>query len=234
MIVAAEHFTWIGYFLPALNPKYYYVYSALLSGVLLASIGFYVKRELFQLEAVVTPSPKVNLLNILEVGVESLYGLFEGILGHDAKKHMPLLGGIFFYIFVNNILGLIPGVHAATDHMNTNLGIAIIIFFYYNFYGFKAHGIGYLKHFLGPIWVMAPLIGAIEIIGHCVRPVTLSVRLLSNMTADHMVLSLFSDMVPWVVPVIFMAFGIFVSFVQAFVFTLLSSVYVGLATSHEH
>ncbi len=234
MLLLSEHFMWVLWLFPNLDHHYYYVYSALTACLVIIIIGFIVKSKLANVEQALIPSAKASLLNIVEVGVESLYGLVEDVLGHDAKKHMPFLGAVFIYVFVINIMGVIPGFHPATDNINTNLGVGVLVFLYYNYYGFKSNGIGYLKHFLGPIWAMAPLIAVIEIIGHCVRPLTLSVRLVGNITGDHAVLGQFSDMVPLLVPVVFMAFGIFVAFVQAFVFALLSTVYVGLATEHDH
>jgi F-type H+-transporting ATPase subunit a len=108
------------------------------------------------------------------------------------------------------------------------------VFLYYNVVGIKTQGLkNYLGHMTGPILWLAPLIFVIELISHLVRPMSLSLRLFGNINGDHVVLGIFSDLVPLVLPVIFMALGIFVSVIQAFVFTLLSTIYIGLATAHE-
>jgi len=131
-------------------------------------------------------------------------------------------------------LGLIPGFLPPTDNINTNLAIALTVFVYYHIMGIKAHGVkNYLKHFMGPILWLGPLMIVIELIGHCVRPISLSLRLFGNITGDHLVLGIFSGLVPILVPVVFMALGLFVSFIQAFVFSLLSMIYINLATAHE-
>ena len=118
--------------------------------------------------------------------------------------------------------------------MNTAFAIGIFIFFTYNFLGIKENGLAYLKHFLGPMLLLAPLMLPLEIISHVVRPMSLGLRLSGNMTGDHTVLGIFLDLVPYVVPVIFYGLGTFVSFVQAFVFTLLSMIYIAMATAHDH
>jgi F-type H+-transporting ATPase subunit a len=132
-------------------------------------------------------------------------------------------------------VGLIPGVLPPTDNINTNLAIAVTVFIYYNAMGIKSHGLGgYLKHFLGPILCGGSACGGDR--GHrtCGRPVLLSLRLLGNIVGDHLVLGIFSDLVPFDRTCDFMALGLFVSFIQAFVFSLLSTIYIALATAHEH
>jgi F-type H+-transporting ATPase subunit a len=121
-----------------------------------------------------------------------------------------------------------------TDNINTNIPCAIIVFLYYNFVGIREQGfIKYFKHFAGPIIWLAPLMFSIELISHLVRPLSLSVRLFGNITGDHMVLGIFSQLTPLVVPVIFLFLALFVAFIQAFVFSLLSTVYIALATEAE-
>ncbi len=179
------------------------------------------------------PESKLSVANVAEIAVGGLENLCEDMIGHGGKKYLWLLGSIFLYIFTSNLLGVLPGFLPPTDNVNTNLPIAICVFLAYNFYGLKEGGIGYLKHFMGPVLFLAPLMIVIEVISHLVRPASLTIRLYGNIFGDHLVLGIFSDMVPLVVPVIFLALGIFVSFIQAFVFTLLSMVYVALATAHH-
>lgn len=231
-----HHFSWIGLLTgEAFAHHYGHTVTAGLVVLFLVLTALLVHRKLRRTEERLIPDSKTSLTNIFEVAVENILGLLEGIVGHDAKKYLPLIGTIFIYIFLSNAVGLIPGVSPPTDNINTNAAIALTVFVYYNVMGIKAHGLGgYLKHFLGPILWLGPLVAVIEIIGHCVRPVSLSLRLLGNITGDHLVIGIFSDLVPLVVPVIFMALGLFVSFIQAFVFSLLSTIYIGLATAHEH
>ncbi len=126
----------------------------------------------------------------------------------------------------------------ATDNLNTTLALGIFTFVVYNYYGLKEHGLAYLKHFLGPLLLLAPLMLPIELIGHAVRPLTLGLRLYGNIMADHTVLSVFVGMFEklWFIPVpaIFYGMGIFVASMQAFVFTMLSMIYVSMAIAHDH
>jgi F-type H+-transporting ATPase subunit a len=183
----------------------------------------------------VVPDSKLSYLNFFEIVAERMYGLTESVIGHhDAAVHFPFIGSVFLFIFVQNVLGLIPGFIPPTDNLNTTLALGLFVFVYYNYYGFKTNGIGYLKHFLGPVLPLAPLMLIIELISHLARPLSLGLRLRGNMTGDHMVLGVFSELVPYLVPIIFMALGLFVCFVQAFVFSLLTMVYISLASSHDH
>ena len=152
----------------------------------------------------------------------------------EARKHIPFVVSIFLFILVMNFMGLIPGLMPPTMNINTNIGIAIFVFLYYNFWGFKKHGLGYIKHFLGPFLPIAFLYFPIEIISHVFRIVSLSVRLAGNMTGDHSVLEIFTHLTYLVVPVAFFILGTIVSIVQAFVFSILSLIYVALAVGEEH
>lgn len=156
------------------------------------------------------------------------------VIGEEGRKFVPLFGALFFFLLFNNIVGLIPGMTPATDNLNTTLGLGLFAFLAYNYYGFKEHGIGYLKQFLGPLLPLAPLMLIIELISHFVRPASLGLRLQGNMMGDHTVLGIFLDLVPYGLPVIFYCLGLFVCFMQAFVFTLLTMIYVSLAISHDH
>lgn len=231
-----NHFSWFGYFTHDLiNHTNVHVVSAGFVVFLLILAILFANRKLRKVEERVIPDEKTTLVNIFEVATESLLRLVEGIMGPDGRKYFPLIGGIFIYIFLCNIMGLIPGFLPPTDNINTNLAISLTVFVYYNAMGIRAHGlVRYLRHFMGPILWLGPLVAVIELIGHCVRPVSLSLRLFGNITGDHLVLGIFTDLVPVLVPVIFLALGLFVSFIQAFVFSLLTIIYISLATAHEH
>jgi F-type H+-transporting ATPase subunit a len=132
------------------------------------------------------------------------------------------------------VMALIPGFGVPTTSLGTNLGLASLVFVATHYYGLREHGISYLKHFLGPVWWLAPLMLPIEIVSHLARPVSLTIRLLGNMVADHKVVFSFFALVPILVPVPFLLLGLLVSVVQTLVFCLLSMVYISMATAHDH
>ena len=229
-----EHFTWFGWISNSINHHNIHILSGALVVLIIVLLSFLYKRSLQSVDKEVVPTSKFSLKNMVQVSVEGILSMAEGIIGKDAILYFPLIAAVFIYIFLNNMLGLIPGFLPATESPSTNFAVALTVFLYYNFVGIKKQGfVHYFKHFMGPIWWLAPLMLVIELVSHFIRPVTLSVRLLANISGDHIVLGIFSELVPIVVPVIFMAFGIFVAFVQAFVFTLLSTVYISFATAEE-
>ena len=200
--------------------------------ILLAWLG---TRKIRRGKADVVPDEKLTLRNLWELAVGALYSLIENILGEeDARQYFPFLGSLFIYILVCNLMGLLPGFLPPTSNVSINAGMAILVFLYYNYSGFKRHGVGYLRHFLGPMIYLAPLIFTIELISHIVRPVSLSVRLYGNIYGDHTVIEIFTDLIPYLIPMIFYLLGLFVCFIQALVFTLLSTVYFQLSLAHEH
>lgn len=186
------------------------------------------------------PPPRLSLRNAFEGLCDMVYSLIEGVLGaHDAKKYLPLLGSLFLFILVSNLISLIPGFRAPTDTLKTNLALSGLVFLSYHVLGIRAQGWSYLNQFTGhlpiksPLVVFVPLMVLIEVISHLIRPASLSIRLMVNMFVDHALLLAFFALVPLVVPVPFLALGVLVSVVQAVVFTLLSSVYIAMATAHE-
>jgi len=218
-----------------MNEENIHMVTAAVVGLFLIVVALLANRKLAKTEQCLIPSDKPTPSTLFELIVESLLNLMEGILGDKAQKFFPLIGSLFIYIFTCNIIGLIPGLAPPTENINTNAACAIVVFIYYNYMGVKEQGlVPYLKHFMGPVIWLGPLMLVIELISHAVRPVSLSVRLFGNMTGDHMVLGVFSQLAPIVVPVIFMFLGLFISFIQAFVFSLLSIVYIGLATEEAH
>jgi len=186
-------------------------------------------------EGGLVPDSTLTYRNFFEIIAESLYKLTESVIGHrDAPTFFPIIGTLFVFIFVSNIIGLIPGLLPPTDNLNTTLALGAFVFLYYNYAGLRAHGIGYLKHFLGPMLALAPLMLIIELASHLFRPLSLALRLRGNIMGDHVVLGVFSSLVPYLLPVIFYGLGVFVAFVQAFVFCLMTMVYISLSTSHDH
>lgn len=185
-------------------------------------------------EKCVVPSKKLTTVNFFGAAIDALLDMMEDAIGPDARRHLPLVGTVFFYILFSNLIGLIPGMAPPTSDINTNLAMGASVFLYYNYQGIKSHGIwNYLKHFWGPVWWIGPLLFVIELVSHLARPFTLSLRLYGNMTADHSVLDAFTQMFPIGVPMVFLALGLFVCLVQAFVFALLTIVYIALATAHD-
>jgi F-type H+-transporting ATPase subunit a len=190
-------------------------------------------------EAILPPS-KLGTRAIFEGLADMVFGLLDGVMGpKNARKYLPFLGSLFVFILFSNLISLVPGFRAPTDTLKTNFGIAVLVFLATHVLGFKEHGIHYLEQFTGhlplksPLVVLVPLMFVIEVISHLIRPVILSIRLMANMFADHAVVSVFFGLVPFLVPVPLMLLGVFVSFVQALVFTLLSATYISLAVAHE-
>jgi len=158
----------------------------------------------------------------------------DAIIGHGAKKRLSYFAMIFLFVVCSNLLGVIPTFESPTMYYYVPAGLAIATFLYYNGQGIKEQGIlGHLKHFCGPMWWLAWFMFPLEIISHCIRPVSLTIRLYANMLAGEQVTMGFLGMVPFLIPVIFMALHVFVSFVQAFIFMMLGMVYVGEAVAHE-
>ncbi|MBY0469880.1 F0F1 ATP synthase subunit A [bacterium] len=183
----------------------------------------------------IVPESKLTFRNFFEIVAESLYKLTESVIGHhDTPIYFPVIGTLFIFIFTSNLLGLIPGLLPPTDNLNTTLALGVFVFVYYNLAGFKSHGISYLKHFLGPILWLAPLLLIIEIASHVFRPISLALRLRGNIMGDHVVLTIFNGLVPYVLPMVFYGMGLFVAFVQSFVFCLMTMVYISLSTAHDH
>ena len=178
-------------------------------------------------------SPTVIFFEIL---AESLYNLTESVIGHhDTPTYFPVIGTLFVFIFFSNLLGLIPGIIPPTENLNTTLGLGVFVFVYYNMAGVRANGLmAYFKHFLGPVMWLAPLMLVIELASHIFRPLSLALRLRGNIMGDHVVLHVFSGLVPYLLPVVFYGLGVFVAFIQAFVFCLMTMVYISLSTAHDH
>lgn len=187
------------------------------------------------LEAATLPDTRFSVRTVVEMILEFVHNLGEGLIGaKHAKAYYPLLAGLFVFIFISNLSGLVPGFLPATDSINTNLAMGITVFLCYNYAGIKEHGGSYVKQFMGPVLLMAPLFIIIEIIGHFARPVSLSLRLLGNIFGDHLVLSVFTGLTFLVLPAALLFFGLLVATLQSVVFTLLTGIYISMAVSHDH
>jgi F-type H+-transporting ATPase subunit a len=185
-------------------------------------------------EGRLVPPPSFGLRNFFELFTESFYNLMEQVMGpKGARRFLPIVGTLAFFIFFSNLLGLVPGFAPPTATLKTNLAIAGFVFVMTHVYGVREHGLGYFKHFLGPVWWLSPLMLCIELISHVARPVSLSLRLMGNILADHKVVFSFFTLVPILVPVPFLLLGLLVCVIQTLVFCILTMVYIAMAVAHE-
>lgn len=173
--------------------------------------------------------------SLLELIVQGLEDFMVEITGPEGRAFFPFIGTVFLYIFVSNLLGLIPGFFSPTANLNTTLSLAVCTFILTHVIGVKFHGVKYIKHFLGPVWVLAPLMIIIEGIGHVARVMSLSVRLFGNIFGKEKILGiLFALAGLYLAPLPILFLGILVSFIQAVVFMLLSIVYFAGAMEEAH
>jgi F-type H+-transporting ATPase subunit a len=172
--------------------------------------------------------------NLMEAVVTGIDGLIEETMGKEGRAYFPLIATFALFILVCNLIGLVPGFYPPTANLNTNAALALTVFVLTHVVGFRKHGIAYLKHFMGPIIWLAPLMFVIEIIGHIARPLSLTLRLFGNMYGHEIVLMIFLALVPLFLPIPMMLMGVLIAFIQTFVFTLLAMIYVAGALEESH
>ena len=229
-----------------------HTFFAIVAAVLLILFGIRARAALARAKDPVVPADKVGSRNIAELLVQLVVTQSDSIIGKAGRKYVPFFATFFFFILLSNLMGLLPGFAPPTGNLNTTLGLALVSFVGYNVIGVREQGVGYFKHFVGPMtslpggrwltkfaFVPVLLISAafffiLEVFSHGFRPVSLSLRLFGNMMGDHQVIEAFTNLTKVVVPVAFYALGTLVAVIQAFVFTLLSMIYVALAISHGH
>jgi len=205
---------------------------AILASVILITAALVVRRSLRMVPT--------GFQNFIETVVETFLELSEENIGHHwGKTFFPLVGTLFMFILLCNLMGLIPGFASPTSDINTNAAMAIPVFLATHYYGVKVHGIKYINHFLGPVrsifaLPLMILMFIIEFIGHLVRPITLSVRLFGNMLAKHIILGVLAMLVPLFIPILILGLGTLVSLIQAFVFVLLTTLYLAGAVEEGH
>jgi F-type H+-transporting ATPase subunit a len=217
------------------------------AAALLLAGGVAVRRRLAATHGGVIPDEGLTLRNAFEVIVEALTGLARQTMGPEWKRWFPFVAAMFFFILVANLMGLVPGVGAPTSDINTTAAWAIISFCLYNYVGIRHHGWRYIIKYMGPsfgtwhvggrhihVRALAPLFLILEIPLDFARILTLSVRLLANMFADHAVVAMFLGLVPIAIPAVFLGLGLMVCVLQAFVFSLLTMVYINLALQEAH
>lgn len=230
----AGGFTWIeGVF--HVPHGYSHVATFILIAILLILVGFLYRAKVNKVSNVIIPDSGITLRNIIEFYGDFIYKQCKQVIGEDhADDYFPFIASTFLFIFISNLIGLIPGFLPPTEYLSTTLALGVFSFVFYNIQGMKVQGVGpYIAHFAGPLLLLAPLIFPIEVISNLIRPLSLALRLRSNMMGDHIVLTQFSNLVPLFVPIIFMVLGLLVSFIQAYVFTVLTMVYINLAVSHH-
>jgi F-type H+-transporting ATPase subunit a len=221
--------------------------SALFAGLLIFSAGLLVRARIAAAGSSVLPDEGFTLRNLAELVVEFLGNLAEQNMGPEWRRWFPLVGTIFVFILVSNLLGLVPGIGGATSDINATAAWALISFGVSEWVGIRTHGWSYLNHFLGPslfdlhvggrkihVRALAPIFLPLEIVAHLARVLSLAIRLLANMFADHTVVGVWLLLLPPVVPAIFMGLGVLVAFLQAYVFALLTMIYIGLALEEAH
>lgn len=226
-----EHFTWFT-LIPGINLLPDHTVAAAFVAVILIFLAMRANKQLGSAADPVVPDRTMTARNFMEIFVEQFAVLADGVIGPGGRKYAHVYGAFFLFILFSNFLGLLPGFSPPTSNLNVTLGLGLCSFVLFNYYGVKSQGVGpYLKHFMGPVLFVAPLIFVLEVIGAIIRPVTLGLRLAANMSADHLVIGIFTDLTKLLIPVVFYMLGALVCVLQAFVFTLLSMIYVSLAVA---
>ena len=172
--------------------------------------------------------------NVMEVIVSAFKNLLIDTMGQHGMKFFPLIATIGFFILFSNLIGLVPGFDSPTGSLNTTVAMALVVFFLTHIVGVQMQGMKYFKQFLGPVWWLTPLMMPIEIISHLSRPLSLSVRLMGNMSGGHIVLAVIFILVPLLVPLPILILKILISVIQTLVFMLLSMMYIAGAMEEHH
>jgi F-type H+-transporting ATPase subunit a len=192
---------------------------------------------LFLLSFAATKAPKAvpgGLQSFMEVVIGGIEKMIDDTMGHHGKPFFPLIATLALFILVSNLIGLIPGFFPPTANINTTAACAVIVFVTTHVVGIRAHGVKYIKHFMGPVIWLAPMMFCIEIIGHFSRVISLTLRLFGNMNGHELVLMVFFALAPFLVPLPMMIMGVLVSFIQAFVFMLLAMIYIEGSLEEAH
>lgn len=196
--------------------------------VLLLMLFFILVRSRLSVD---NPGPLQHVMEGIEGFVDNLG---KEIIGDHYETYVPYLVTLGLFILGCNLIGLVPGMESPTAVPIVPLGCALVTWFYYHFQGIRENGVGYFKHFMGPVWWLAPLMFPIEIFSHLARVLSLTIRLFANMFAGEMVTLVFFSLIPLGIPIIFQGLHIGVAFIQTYIFVLLACVYLSEATAHEH
>ncbi|MFN8845881.1 MAG: F0F1 ATP synthase subunit A [Bdellovibrionales bacterium] len=220
--------------IPAVGPENVHVATLGLATAGSVVVGLIARAQLGKGQDSVVPHGRLSVRGLIEAITDMIATLAKQIIGPDGHHYVPLMASFFFFILLNNLIGVIPGMSSANENLNTTVAFGIFSFLAYNYVGLKHGGLHYLKHFLGPVWWLIPLMLPLEIISHLIRPMTLGMRLANVMKGDHTVIGIVLDIVPFIVPIALYILGLLVCLIQAYVFTLLSMVYVSLAKASDH
>jgi F-type H+-transporting ATPase subunit a len=223
----ARHIQWVGLF------------HMLCSTLLLLAFVMMTRAKVLAQGNDILPDDRLTIRNFFEGLMGFIMGLMKDIIGPNYRKFVPVVLGVWFYILFANLFGLVPYFAPGTDKWSITISMALVVFFATHIYGIQASGIKYFTHFLSPVWppniifiIMMPIYFVIEVIGHLARVASLSIRLMANMMADHTVVAIFLMLTAPLVPAIFTGLGIIVCFMQAFIFSILTTIYFALATAH--
>jgi F-type H+-transporting ATPase subunit a len=215
-------------------------FAGILTTLVIFIVALRARAQLARSKDPIIPDPEPSIRNFFELILEALYRQSKQIIGKDARRYFPVIGTLAIFIFFSNVLGLVPGFSPPTNNWNTTFACAFFVFVYYNFQGIRVQGLGkHLAHMANPAgtswgWFLSPLMFPLEVVSHCARPFSLTVRLAANMTGDHAVLFAFLGLVPVLVPLPFLTLGLLVCVIQTLVFVLLTMIYIGLATADAH
>lgn len=176
-----------------------------------------------------------KMQNVLEMLLKSFRDMLDTAMDRDGRKFLPVIATMGIFIGVSNLIGLFPELGSPTANLNVTVGCAFFVFIYYHYQGIRKHGLfGYLKTFTGPIWWLAILFIPIEIISHFSRPLSLSIRLFGNIFGEDMVIIIIASLVPFIAPIPIMALAIITSLLQAYIFVMLTTIYLAGAMASEH
>ena len=249
-----EHpFTWYNLLPDVLQQAFGdHTFFALVTAIILVLFALSARKALIRAQDPTVPAAELGSRNIAELLIQLVLHQSDQVIGRQGRKYVPFFATFFLFILLGNLIGLLPGFSPPTSNLNTTLGLAICAFLGYNIIGVREQGGAYFKHFIGPmtglparsilgklaflpvLLISATFFFILEAFSHGFRPVSLSLRLFGNMMGDHEVIFAFINLTKVVVPVAFYALGTLVSIIQAFVFTLLTMIYVALAISHGH
>ena len=223
------------------------VQAALLAGLLIVASGLLIRRQIARADGGIVPDEGVSFRNLFEVLIETLANVAEERMGPGWRKYFPIIATMFLFILFANLMGLLPGVGGATADANTTWAWAIIAWIVYTAVGIAKHKHKYLVKFMGPSFfekemfgrvvhfrLLMPVFLILELPLDIARIGTLAVRLLANMFADHIVIAIWISLVPIGIPAIFMGLGLVIAMLQAFIFALLTMIYIGLALDEPH
>ena len=208
--------------------------TALFVTLLVIGLAALTRSKIVDHEKSVIPDENLSLRTFMEVLIGTFYDMMKDMMGAKrAKRYFPIIGTCACFIFFSNAIGLVPGFTPPTSSWNITIGCAAVVFVAFNYYGIKENGLGYFKHLAGPMPALSPLIFPLELISLCLRPLTLSIRLMLNMAVDHLLVTIAAGIFVLFLPIPIMVLGTLVIIVQVVVFCLLSSIYIALATEHE-